>query len=110
MTLLLVPAGPFRFGSRSSDAGARDDEEPQQTIDLDAFWIDRTEVTNAQFQQFVGATSYKTDAERGCCAEDFGHLGGLVYSPEPLFVVNATWLLPQGGGAPAAHPRCRRCR
>ena len=105
MALLLVPAGPFLYGSRASDAGARDDEQPQQTIYLDAFWIDRTEVTVAQFTQFVAATTYKTDAERGCCAEQFGQVGGLVYSPDPLFVLNATWLLPQGGGAPAASPK-----
>ncbi|HUS14272.1 MAG TPA: SUMF1/EgtB/PvdO family nonheme iron enzyme [Chloroflexia bacterium] len=105
MALLLVPAGPFKFGSRPTDDGAREDEQPQQTINLDAFWIDRTEVTVAQFTQFVAATRYKTDAERGCCAEDFGQLGGHVYSPDQLFVVNATWLLPQGGGAPAASPK-----
>ncbi|MEP7356248.1 MAG: SUMF1/EgtB/PvdO family nonheme iron enzyme, partial [Anaerolineales bacterium] len=105
MALLLVPAGPFKFGSRPADAGAGDDELPQQTVNLDAFWIDRTEVTVAQFAQFVAATRYKTDAERGCCAEEFGQVGGRVYSPDPLFVLNATWLLPQGGGAPAASPK-----
>jgi formylglycine-generating enzyme required for sulfatase activity len=31
---------------------------------LDAFYIDRYEVTNAHFQQFVQATSYSTQAER----------------------------------------------
>ena len=62
-------------------------------------------MTVAQFTEFVAATSYKTDAERGCCAEQFGQVGGLVYSPDPVFVRNASWLLPQGSGAPGASPK-----
>jgi formylglycine-generating enzyme required for sulfatase activity len=33
-------------------------------VRVDGFWIDRHEVTNAQFRQFVEATGYKTAAER----------------------------------------------
>jgi formylglycine-generating enzyme required for sulfatase activity len=50
-----VPAGAFLMGSPDTDAGARADEEPQHTVYLDAFWIDRTEVTNARFVQFLNA-------------------------------------------------------
>lgn len=42
MTLMYVPAGEFTMGSNDGDA----DEKPAHTIYLDAFWIDRTEVTN----------------------------------------------------------------
>ena len=35
------------------------------SVRVDGFWIDRHEVTNAQFKQFVDATGYITLAERG---------------------------------------------
>src|SRR5262249_24069817 len=63
---------------------------------------DRTEATVSQFQLFVNQTGYQTDAERGCCAGPNKLAGGTVYSPDPVFVSNATWQLPQGGGGPAA--------
>jgi formylglycine-generating enzyme required for sulfatase activity len=33
-------------------------------VRLDSFWIDITEVTNAQFLAFVGATGYVTTTEQ----------------------------------------------
>jgi serine/threonine-protein kinase len=58
-----VPAGEFTMGS---DEGGSD-ERPVHTVYLDAFYIDKTEVTNAQFAAFVSATGYETDAEQiGC--------------------------------------------
>lgn len=51
MTLLYVPAGKFWRGSnRENDP---DDEKPQRSIYLDAFWIDETEVTNEMFADFL---------------------------------------------------------
>ena len=49
MTLLYVPAGEFTMGS---DNGERD-EKPVHTVDLDAFWIDQTEVTTAMYLDCV---------------------------------------------------------
>lgn len=46
VTLIYIPAGEFIMGSDTSDSAAQDDEFPQHTIYLDAFWIDQTEVTN----------------------------------------------------------------
>jgi formylglycine-generating enzyme required for sulfatase activity len=48
---VFVPAGEFERGA--SDGAA--DEQPVQTIFVDAFWIMRTEVTNAQYRQCVDA-------------------------------------------------------
>ncbi|MGB1242823.1 MAG: formylglycine-generating enzyme family protein [Chitinophagales bacterium] len=42
----------------------RPDEFPKHIAKLDGFWMDRTEVTNAQFSKFVDATGWKTVAER----------------------------------------------
>lgn len=58
--MVSVPAGPFTMGNDAGD----EDERPAHTVDLAAFEIDRTEVTNAQFAQFVAATGYQTDAEK----------------------------------------------
>jgi formylglycine-generating enzyme required for sulfatase activity/predicted Ser/Thr protein kinase len=49
MTLVCVPAGSFTMGTTQGE----DDEEPAHRVTLDAFWIDSTEVTNAQFADFL---------------------------------------------------------
>jgi eukaryotic-like serine/threonine-protein kinase len=55
MEMIYVPAGEFLMGSTDADRKAADDEKPQHIVYLDAFWIDRTEVTNAQYVQFLNA-------------------------------------------------------
>lgn len=40
------------------------EEKPCRTVKVDAFWIDTTPVTNAEFATFVDATGYRTFAER----------------------------------------------
>ncbi len=55
MTLVYVPAGEFLMGSSASDPAANANEKPQHSVYLDAFWIDRTEVTNAMYRQCVQA-------------------------------------------------------
>jgi formylglycine-generating enzyme required for sulfatase activity len=55
MVMVYVPAGSFKMGSANSDGEAYGDEKPQHTVTLNAFWIDRTEVTNAQYRQCVQA-------------------------------------------------------
>jgi serine/threonine-protein kinase len=52
MTQVYVPAGEFEMGSELGDA----DEQPVHTVALDAFWLDQTEVTNAQYQLCVTAS------------------------------------------------------
>jgi formylglycine-generating enzyme required for sulfatase activity len=51
--MVYVPAGEFLMGSSNDDPDAADDEKPQHAVYLDAFWIDRTEVSNAQYGQCV---------------------------------------------------------
>jgi len=105
MELVYIPAGNFLFGSADSDPAAQPDEKPQQELFLDDFWMDRTEVTVAQFQDFVNATNYQTDAELGCCSGNYARAGGLVLAPDPEFVKSANWKLPEGQGAAPALPR-----
>ena len=49
VTLVCVPAGEFLMGASNNDPLAADNEKPQHTVYLDAYWIDRTEITNADF-------------------------------------------------------------
>jgi formylglycine-generating enzyme required for sulfatase activity len=53
MTMVYVPGGEFQMGSAHDDSAAVSDEQPQHSVRLDGFWIDQTEVTNAQFVQFL---------------------------------------------------------
>ena len=59
--MIYVPAGEFLMGSTDADSKAGDDEKPQHTVYLDAFWIDRTEVTNRQFAQFLNTLGGHTN-------------------------------------------------
>lgn len=49
--MVLIPEGEFQIGS--NDAEADDNEQPVRTVYVDAFYMDETEVTNAQFKEFV---------------------------------------------------------
>ena len=51
--MVLIPAGSFQMGSADEDAD--DDKLPVRTVHLDAFYMDKYEVTNAQFKAFVDA-------------------------------------------------------
>jgi eukaryotic-like serine/threonine-protein kinase len=53
MTLVYVPAGVFLMGSTDADPEAASDEKPQHAVTLEAFWIDRTEVTAGQYRACV---------------------------------------------------------
>lgn len=95
--MVYVPAGLFKMGN---DDGYSD-ETPVHEVYLDAFWIDKYEVTNAQFQKFVEATGYKTDAEKAGWA--------WAYTGSGWQQVNgANWRAPRGSGSgtadKASHP------
>ena len=64
MELVYIPAGEFKMGStRAEDPQTLDEEVPQHIVYLDSFWIDQTEVTNAQYAMCVasGACSKPID-------------------------------------------------
>jgi serine/threonine-protein kinase len=102
MVQVYIPAGEFLMGSTSADidhvldmcAHCRPDwfqnETPQRKVHLDAYWIDKTEVTNAMFATFVSETGYETYAEEAGA--------GIV-----LDLLARDWKLTQG--ADWRHPR-----
>src|SRR5579862_3521009 len=61
-----IPGGRFWMGT---DDSTMPDAHPVHAITVDGFWIDKTEVTNAQFRRFVEATGYVTVAEKPPDAE-----------------------------------------
>jgi sulfatase modifying factor 1 len=60
--MVWVPGGEFTMGSDDPEAAPA--ERPSHRVRVDGFWMDVTEVTNAQFRRFVEATGYTTTAER----------------------------------------------
>jgi formylglycine-generating enzyme required for sulfatase activity len=55
-----IPAGTFRMGSDRHYP----EESPRRDVTVDGFSIDRFQVTNAQYAEFVADTGYVTVAER----------------------------------------------
>jgi formylglycine-generating enzyme required for sulfatase activity len=53
--MVYVPAGDFVMGAANDDPVAGQHEKPEHVVHLDAFWIDQTEITNAQYQECVKA-------------------------------------------------------
>lgn len=80
-----VPAGSFKMGSLRGAAN-----ESLHDVTLDAFWIDRTEVSNEQFDAFVRNTEYRTTAELAGSG-DTSEIG--------KDTEGANWRYPQGPGS-----------
>jgi formylglycine-generating enzyme len=66
--MVWIPGGEFHMGSAWELA--RRDEKPVHRVRVDGFWLDASEVTNAQFRQFVATTGYVTTAEQAPKLED----------------------------------------
>ena len=58
--MLLVTGGAFTMGA---DSGGQDDEHPAHEVTLAAFYLDRTEVTNAQWGECVAAQVCRPKSE-----------------------------------------------
>ena len=63
-----VPGGKFQMGSTADP----EKNAPLHPVRVSGFYMDATEVTNADFQQFVEATGYVTVAEKLPTEDDFG--------------------------------------
>jgi formylglycine-generating enzyme len=62
--MVWVPGNSFTMGATDADPYALPQEKPAHPVAVDGFFMDATEVTNAQFQKFINATGYVTTAER----------------------------------------------
>jgi len=109
--MALIPGGTFRMGSDKHYP----EEAPAHRVGVDAFWIDKTPVTNRQFKEFVRATGHVTNAEIVPDPKDYPgalphmlYAGSLVFSPpaHPVdlknwgewwtFLQGANWRRPYG--------------
>jgi eukaryotic-like serine/threonine-protein kinase len=54
LTMLEIPAGSFMMGSPASEEESQDNEKPQHRVNLKAFYLGQTEVTQAQYQAIMG--------------------------------------------------------
>lgn len=117
-----VPAGTFAMGDT-----VYPDEGPIRETSVDGFWIDRHEVTNAQFAAFVEATGHVTMAEKPVDPALFGAADPSQIDPALLqpgsavftqpkaptnnmndwwtYVPGANWKKPDGPDGPDADPR-----
>jgi formylglycine-generating enzyme required for sulfatase activity len=99
--MVRIPAGSFHFGSTQGYP----DERPGSAapVRVAAFWMDRTEVTMAQFAAFVRATGYVTGAERQGGAVVFHQPSDKELGTRPYawwtFVKGADWRHPGGPGS-----------
>ena len=110
--MVYIPAGTFTMGG---DDPRTADAQPLHPVALDAFFIDATPVTNAQFKKFIEATKYVTVAERKPNAKDYPGVpedkliaGSAVFNPPPhdvpldnayawwKYEPGASWRHPQG--------------
>ncbi|KAB0491125.1 formylglycine-generating enzyme family protein [Pseudomonas vancouverensis] len=62
MNMVWIPSGEFLMGSDHKKA--QPNEGPVHKVRLEGYWVDRYDVTNADFARFVAATHYVTTAER----------------------------------------------
>jgi formylglycine-generating enzyme len=110
-----IPGGEFWMGTVDDNMP---DARPWHRVYVDGFWMDATEVTNEQFDQFVKATGYVTVAERKPRPEDYPGAppqnlvaGSVVFSPPDYavalnnhfqwwsYVPGANWRHPEGPGS-----------
>jgi formylglycine-generating enzyme len=113
--MLWIPGGVFWMGCEGC---GMPDALPAHLVEVDGFWMDRTPVTNAEFQRFVTETGYVTVAERPLKASDYPGVpkdmlvpGSAVFNPtstpvpldNPLrwwrYTPGASWKQPQGPGS-----------
>ena len=92
--MVWIRGGEFSMGANdppdmdSVGMKATEDARPIHRVYVDGFYMDKTDVTNAQFARFIKATGYVTVAERTPKAEDLPGVapqdlvpGGIVFSP-----------------------------
>ena len=110
-TLAPLPGGRFLMGTDVADGFASDGESPVRPVEVAAFAIGRTCVTNAQFARFVEDTNFKTEAEligwsfvfAGFLAAELRKTSPRVPStPWWCAVSGATWYAPEGPGSNVA--------
>ena len=58
--LIMIPGGKFTMGR---DVDGKQGEDCAHEVEVKEFWIDKYEVTNAEYYDFVKANDYKTPTQ-----------------------------------------------
>jgi len=83
--MILVPGGAFEIGDDTSE---ENDEKPARLVQLDSFYIDETEVTNAAYAQCVDEGTCPRPARAGATYYQ-SYYGDPAFDDYP--VINVTW-------------------
>ena len=83
MVMVSVPGGEFEMGLDERYSGA----EPAHTVTLDSFWIDQTEVTNAQYRLCMEGGSCDPPAKSGSNTRE-SYYGNKDYGDYPVIYVS----------------------
>jgi sulfatase modifying factor 1 len=87
--MVWIDEGTFMMGADNDQASP--DEYPKHKVTVHGFWMDATEVTNAQFTAFVKATGYITTAEQKPDWEEMKkQLPGATPKPDETVLVAAS--------------------
>jgi formylglycine-generating enzyme required for sulfatase activity len=89
--MVYVPAGEFLMGSADADPKAGEDEKPQHTVYLGAFWIDQVEVTTARYVAFLNALGehQKSCGGYDCAETQDGEADSHIYRVGERYVVES---------------------
>jgi formylglycine-generating enzyme required for sulfatase activity len=89
--MVWIPPGTFWMGFEDGQS----DEKPVHQVTVTGFWMDKTELTNEKFEQFVRAAGYVTIAERKPDPKDFPGVpaenlvaGSIIFAPPSLDEIN----------------------
>ena len=85
--MVLVPAGPFQMGCSPDDTQCNSAERPLHTVTLDAYAIDKYEVTNARYSACVAAGSCTAPSSTGSNTRS-DYYGNPTYANFPVIAVN----------------------
>ncbi|KAK7476494.1 hypothetical protein BaRGS_00032242 [Batillaria attramentaria] len=101
--MVYVPGGTFTMGT-DKPIFVADGEGPARQVKVDPYYMDKYEVSNAEFELFVNQTGYKTEAESfGNSFVMENYLSEEVKSEITQMVASAPWWLPVDG-ADWRHP------
>src|SRR5262249_6174829 len=93
--MVWIRGGEFTMGTDAPDASPA--ERPAHRVRVDGFWIDATDVTNAEFRRFVEATGYVTTAEKTPTLEEiqkYAVPGSPAPKPEDLVAGSLVFMPP----------------
>lgn len=89
--MVYIPGGEFLMGTNAKEGFVSDGEGPVRKVKVNSFLIDSYAVTNAEFQEFIKATGYITEAEQfGWSYVFYGFLSPKL-SNQVRQVVNTPW-------------------